>query len=1162
MSRSLAGLLAFLWASLLASPATGQDSDAGPETGEPAVAQRGGPDPLLIGNVTVGPKFVAFSYAGDIWIAPRDGGEARPITTGLAEDDFPAFSPDGNHLAFSRQTADDWDVYVVPPQGGDVRRLTYHPEVDIVRGWSRDGERILFMSHRDEEGAFRLYTIPLGGVFPTALPLPLALEGSFGPNGDRIAYVPTGLPLDLSASEWDYYRGGLASGIWIARLSDSQVEKLPHDGSHDRTPMWAGRTIYFLSDRSGTTNLHAFNLDTKETQQITDFETFGVESAAFGDGVIALVQAGAIHIYDPRSGGTNRLEITVRPDTAQLAKRTVDVSGTLQSVHLSASGDTLVLGARGEVLLHRPSDDTLMNLTGTSGVAERFPVLSPDGRRVAYFSDESGDYQLHIRSLADDQTNRIPVELRPSIYWEPVWSHDSRRVAFVDRRLSLWIADAETGGARRATSSEYPFQTDYQPAFSPDGRWLAYSRYEASGVRRIWAHDLTTGQNIPISDGLADAETPTFDPTGRYLYFTVSNTGALTAGTEDARWGALSADIFRPLVSRQIYVATVRPGTPAPTYPIIGTPRPDAFEPRRPDTLARAGERPRQPPGQRPDPTGPPARGVPTREGVPQPRRRPGREGPPPRQERRLAPLPAPMRNYDAITAVRPGVLMLSALEWPDGPTPGASPTRNLYLYDVRDPKKTLRVADDVGEFRVARGALLYRQRRDWHLRPLSDSLIDAIASAEGGPTANAADSDVRTVDLSGLRIDIDPGEEWRQMYREAWRFARLYFYDPGYHGQDLASLETHYQAYLPSVVRRQDLNRLMGRMLGHLSVSHLAVGGGDIVDPPHSNSRIGLLGADYAIERNRYRITRIYDSGPIGESNPLLEAPLDQPGIDIQPGDYLLTVDGDRVDATRNLYSYFEGKALRPVQIEVAPEPEGREDRRTYTVVPTPGENTLRRIHWAEQNRKRVDERTRSRLGYIYVPNFGRSGIERFMRELAAYSDRQGFIIDVRFNRGGTTADYLADWLKRDPLYYYTFREGQDLAMPLHALRGPRVLLINGVDFSAAETFAFMFKLRLTGTVMGQRTAGAGIGHAAFIPELIDGGRVAIPNRAAYNPEAGTWDIENDGVEPDIEVDWRPAEWRAGRDTQLEEAINTALTQLAENPPLEPKRPAPPRYP
>ncbi|HET6891785.1 MAG TPA: S41 family peptidase, partial [Pyrinomonadaceae bacterium] len=511
----------------------------------------------------------------------------------------------------------------------------------------------------------------------------------------------------------------------------------------------------------------------------------------------------------------------------------------------------------------------------------------------------------------------------------------------------------------------------------------------------------------------------------------------------------------------------------------------------------------------------------------------------------RVFDLPIPTGDYSQLAVGKPGFLYPIAYEWPKSPAFGTQPTLTLYMHDLSKPPKLDKVMEEVrGAELSADGSRIFytkgRGQPDFFLIP-------------AGSTPKA---DEGKLDFKRLEVKVDPRAEWKQMYREAWRIMRDWFYDPNHHGQNLAELERHYGEYLPGIVRRSDFNSLMNRMLGHVSVSHLGVGGGD---QPQSGQpdRTGMLGADYEIDQGRYRFKRIYRWSYFNSPSGFVPAPLDIPGNKVKEGEYLLAVNDQNVDATKSVYSYFEGKAGQPLKLKVGPNPSGDGSRVvSIFAAPAQSENQLRRANWSAQNRRRVEEISGGKLGYIYVDSYG-PGIMDFIRGLVGYSDRPGMIIDQRFNGGGITPDYLIEWLQRRPLYYYTFREGDDIATPVNPGPQVKVLIVNENNFSAAETFAFMYKLAKVGPIVGLRTGGGGIGPYVFTPQLIDGGNVQLPNRAAYNPDGTSWGIENVGIIPDFEVEITPRDWMMGRDPQLEKAVQVALDELKKVQPVARTKPA-----
>ncbi|HWP43588.1 MAG TPA: S41 family peptidase, partial [Blastocatellia bacterium] len=944
----------------------------------------------------------------------------------------------------------------------------------------------------------RLYTMPVDGVFPAMLPLPEAHNGSLSPDGGSIAYTP----YDYFSADWRFYRGGMLSRLQIARLSDGEVESLTEGEHNDKNPMWVGDKIYFISDRTATFNLYAYDTKTRQTKQLTSFDGYGIRWASAGSDAICFWRDGRIYLFDLKTNQARPVDIRVSADASQLRPRKVNASRWIESASLSWEGDRIIFSARGEVLVFDPSRGESRNLTGTPGAADRYAAMSPDGRFVAYFSDESGEYRLHIRQTSGEgPIKKISIEPNPSFYRELSWSPDSRRLTFSDKRLAIWCADVERGAARRIDQSTYSDQDRYNPAWSPDGRWLAYSKAHRNRQRTLYIYDAESGRSHQVTDGAVHAEYPVFDRNGKYLYFTASG----NAGASEFGWGVLSGVMARPLVTRTLHAIVLKDGEPSP---LLSNGQPNAEA--KPAEVSRQVHI--------------------DFENI----------------ERRIITMPLAPRDYAELAAGRPGELYALVTGWPEAPGVwGSRTTQTLYRLDLSNPRNLEKIVEGINGFVLSGDSskLLYRKGQ-------------AFALVEAGKAPSAEEE---RLDLKALEVTADPAAEWKQIYREAWRIMRDYFYDPNHHGQNIAELERHYGEYLPGITRRSDLNLLINLALGHISISHMGAGGGDSPLSPPVTGRVGVLGAEYRIDRGRYRIARVHRSGHFTSSNSLLRAPLDQPGMNVKDGEYLLAIDGQEITADKNIYSYFEGKAGQSVKLTIGPEPR-MEGARTITVVASIGEQGLMRDNWAQRNRRRVEELSGGKLGYIYVPSFGGTGLEDFLRGIYGYRDnKQGLIIDQRYNTGGTTSDYIIEMLKREPIYYYAFRDGDDIATPVNPVPGPKVLIINERDASAAETFPFMFKLGRVGTIVGKRTFGAGIGPYTFTPSFLDGGRLQMPNRAAYNPVKGSWDVENFGVTPDIEVEITPKDFRAGRDPQLEKAVEVALKQLEKAQPparLRPKYP------
>ena len=1066
-----------------------------------AFAQPAADQPMLITRVALNQSHVAFTYAGKIWLVPRTGGAAKRLTNTPNDETNPVFSPDGRRIAFSRNNGNDWDVFIAPADGsGEPTRVTMMPEDDLVTSWSPDGKEVVFETTRDEETVTRLYKTSADRLaLATALPLHQSFSGSISPDGNRIVYNPRS-----GAGDWRYYRGGFAAPLWIADLKTGALEKLSNGTHNDKTPIWVGDKIYFLSDRGGVFNLYAYDTVEKRTQQFTTYAGQGVRTAAVSNGYAVYVQAGRIHLLDLDNISEQVINVSVTPDTTELALRTANAMRFLEQILPSATGDRIALGARGDVLVFDSSDGSYKNLTNTPGIAERYPIISPDNKSVAYVSDESGEYELHIRSLESDSVKKIRIEQKPSFYWGLVWSPDSRKISFPDRRLNLWIVDVAAETALKVDSSTYSAQESWTPNFSPDSRFLAYAKRLKNRSGTIFIYDLAQKKSFQVTDGITHTQMPVFDPNGKYLYFVSS----MNANTSEFSWGVLNGVLATPLVVRRVHCLVLSKDQPSPLLP-NGQPNPDA----------KVGEI--------------------------APQVKIDFDG----FASRFVNQPLPPRDYSQLAAGQPGKLILNVAEWSAAPGDfnAQTQTQAVYSFDIAKGGQMQKIVDQISAVDITPDGkkILYRKGRDFFL-----------ASTDG-----PAKPDEGRLDFSKLEVRVVPAEEWRQIFHESMRIMRDWFYDPNHHGQNLASLENEFAAYLPTITRRSDLNRLMQQMLGSVSVSHLNVGGGDAPQPAGSGNRIGLLGADYEIVNGKYRFKKIYRSTPYSASAGSFAAPLDRPGVDVRDGDYLLQVNDQAVDGEENVLSYFDNLVGRPTKITVAATADGA-NARTYTVFPALGENRLRRANWAEENRKLVEKLSGGRLGYIFIEGYGGDGIMNAIRGLTGYADKQGVIIDQRFNGGGITPDYLIEWMQRKPLYYYMFRGGDDIATPVNPAPPVKVMIINELNGSAAETSAFMFKLATVGPTVGKRTFGGGIGPYYFTPSLIDGGGIRLPNRAAYDPNGTTWGIENIGVAPDFDVEITPADVIAGRDPQLEKAIEVGLVQISKPSVSAPKRPRFPVHP
>jgi tricorn protease len=1084
--------------------------------------------PLLMRGPTLSKTQIVFSFAGDLWTVSREGGDASRLTTGIGNEFAPIFSPDRRWIAFTGEYDGNTDIYVIPANGGVPRRLSYHPGPDGAVGWTPDSKQVLFVSGRDSaSGRYaRLFTIALDGVFPTQVPLPMGYEGAYSPDASRLAYVP--LPRAFNA--WKRYRGGMTTPIWISNLSDSRIEKLPRDNSNDFNPMWAGNKIYFLSDRSGPITLFAYDTASKKVEQLIRNDGLDIKSASIDEDAIVYEQFGSLNLYDLKSGKSRRVNVTITADMLSVRPHFVKIGplfgnpGAQLSPAISPTGARAVFQARGEILTVPAEKGDTRNLTKTTGVMERTPAWSPDGRWIAYLSDESGEYALHLREQSGlGDVKKIKLGDR-AFFSGLTWSPDSKKIAYSDNHLGLWYVDIDKGTPVKVDTASRG--TTFNQSWSPDSRWIAFIKPVRSWYRAAFIYSLEGNKSTQITDGLSDVAHTTFDKSGKYLYFTAStDVGPAVFGFD------MTSYPHRP--TRSVYLAVLRKDLPSPLSP-------ESDEEKLQDEK-KAGDGPTDQTADKKADAPPAPAGAPTGRKTPEPVRIDFE-----RIGQRIVALPIPARNVVGLRVGKPSTLYVIEFTPPPAPTPGVPVGATLHKFDL-EKRKFDKVLDNIGTFEVSANAekVLYRQGTNW---------IIASTATLGQPLPPTAPGAPNILKTGEIEVYVDPRAEWEQMYREAFRIERDFFYDPSYHGLDLEATARKYAPYVDSLVHRADLNYLFQEIFGELSVGHLYVSGGDVPNPNRVAG--GLLGCDYAIENGRYRFAKIYD----GENwNPELRAPLTQPGVNVQEGDYLLAVNGRNLRSTDNLYGLFENTAGTQVVIRVGPNADGSQSREV-TVVPVASESGLRNLAWVEGNRRKVESLSNGRLAYVWLPDTAGGGYTFFNRYYFSQLDREGAVIDERFNSGGQAADYVIDYLRKPLNSYWALRDGEDYRQPFGTMPGPKVMIINEYAGSGGDYLPYMFRRSQIGPLIGKRTWGGLVGIGGT-PQLMDGGSVTAPNFAFYTPE-GKWEIENVGVAPDIEVEMDPAAWRAGRDPQLEKAVEVLLEELKKRPrPAQPKRPPYPNY-
>jgi tricorn protease len=1066
-------------------------------------------DTKLLTQPAISAGHVAFIYAGDLFVADLNGNanpsNVRRLTTDDGVESNPVFSPDGKTIAFSAQYDGNIDVFTVPIAGGAPTRLTWHPGADQVQAFTPDGKSVLFTSQRATfTGRYlQLFTVPVTGGIEDPLPIPNAARATYSPDGQRIAYNPLG----PRYQQWKQYRGGTVSRLWLYNTKGHAIEKIPQpeSRSNDTDPMWVGDTVYFRSDRAGEFNVYAYETKSKQVRQITRHTDFPVLTASSGAGRIVYEQAGVLHVLDPQSGTSRKLTIGVPSDLRETRPRFVKGARWIRDASLSPTGARAVFGFRGEIVTVPGEKGDVRNLTNSVAAHDRYPAWSPDGRSIAWFSDKTGEYQLYIGSQDGKSEPRVVKVAGEGFYNTPVWSPDSQKIAYFDNSQTVHWLDVKSGVSKKIAS-----QPIYGPvviisyAWSPDSKWLAYAMDNQALVSTVYVHSIEQAKSFQVSDGLSDVRDPAFDKSGKYLFFF----GSTDAGPVKDWFAQSNADMR---ATSGIYLAVLPNDQVSPLARESDEEKPGE-EKKAEEKKAEEKKADEKSPAPTPEEKTPPKKDVPFRidlEGL----------------EYRILDLPIPPADLSNLQTGTAGQLYY--LKTVDGRS-------SLNRYDLTT-RKNETLLPEVADYVVSADGkkLLYRSGTTWSIVPTTRK----IEPAEG------------RIAVDSIEVRVDPRAEWKQIFDEAWRINRDYFYAPNMHGVAWDKQREKYAAFLPDLATRADLNRVLQWMSSELSVGHHNVGGGDTLSEPR-NVPGGLLGADYEISNGRYRLKKVY--GGLNW-NPQLRAPLTEPGVKAKAGEYVLAVNGRDLRPPANIYSFFENTAGKIVELTLGPNPDGSGSR-TVQVVPVANEGALRNRDWVEANLRKVDKATGGRVAYVYVPNTAGAGHSYFKRYFYPQVHKDAVIVDERFNGGGSVADYYIDILRRPFIANWAMRYGADLKTPFASIQGPKAMIIDETAGSGGDLLPWMFRKYKMGPLVGQRTWGGLVGTLGF-PVLMDGGGITAPNLAIWTPEDG-WVVENEGVPPDIEVEQTPADVIAGRDPQLEKAIDVVMAELKKNPPAKAVRP------
>ncbi|MGH8312164.1 MAG: S41 family peptidase [Gammaproteobacteria bacterium] len=1061
---------------------------------------------------------VVFEAHGNLWEMNRAGGIAHRLTTDAGFDIMPRFSPDGKWIAFTGQYRGNTDVYVIPAGGGEARRLTFHSDVvpdaplrwgpdNMVVTWTPDSKNIVFLSRRNTFNSWfgQLFTVPLTGGLPTQLPIPKGGMLTYSPDGQSIAYNR----IFRNFRTWKRYQGGLAQDVWLYNFKDKKSTRITDYPGADMDPMWYGHLIYFISDRGPEErkNLWVYDLNTKQFRQVTHFKDYDIDWPSLGDTGIAFQDGGDLYVMDLPSEQLHKLDVTVPDDGSRTGLRWVDESKYIQfmdtagdtNLALSPNGKRVLLQARGDIWslprAHGPSRD----LTDSSNAEEEYPAWSPDGKWIAYATDVNGEDQIAVRPADNSGAQQMLTDFKTGYFYAPNWSPGSDRLAFSDNEHRLWILDVKSRKLTEVAQDKFSEMHDF--SWSPDGRWLAYSITAPNQMRQIYLYNLAGAKATLISSPMDNDQSPVFDPEGKYLYF-------VSARHENPTFSESEFNIAT-LQMFGVYVTTLQKATPSP------------FAPRNDEgTLSeqqqsKSGEW--KPGNRKPiaiDLDGLMARAV---------------------------PLPIPPSNISGLAAT-PGQVFYSTVpnQTIAGPLPGMQP--ELHVYDLAKREDKVLGSGFYGWTLSADGSTILYNTPDNRLFTL-----DAKPDSKPAP-----------LDTSHMWAQINPVAEWNEMFNMAWRLDRDFFVNRKMNGVNWPAVHAQYAKLLPLMGSREDLNYLIGEMIGELSNSHTYVGGGDMDYHVH-RTPTGLLGVDFGLDESsgRYYLKTIY---PGDNTRANYRSPLTEPGVNVKAGDYLLAVNGRELKAPTNPYSLFVDTANQDVWLTVADNSAGANQRQVL-VKTISDELDIRLKAWIDHNREAVNQLSDGKIGYIYMSDMGAQGMNQFIRQFYPQLTKQGLIIDDRYNGGGFIDQIVLERLRRVLVGMNSNREQIASPIPQQLSYSHKVTLINHYSASDGDIFPYFFKKYGLGPLIGTRTWGGVRGIRGEWP-LLDDGYITIPEGTMYGLDS-QWVIENHGVDPDIEVDDLPEDVMRGYDAQLHTAVDFLMKKIKEHPlVLPPPPPLLPAYP
>ncbi len=1044
---------------------------------------------------------IVFTYAGDLYTVAKNGGTARKLTNDLGFESFAKFSPNGTQIAFTGQMDGNTEVFVMPAEGGNPTRLTFtatlgRDEVsdrmgpnNIVMAW-KDNENIVFRSRKQTFNSFKgsLFMVNTKGELEEQLPFSYGGFCSFSPDGKNIAYNQ----VFREFRTWKYYKGGMADDIWIYDYKTEETINITNNTNQDIFPMWHDQDVYYISDRDRIMNLFVYNTQTKETKKVTNFDRYDIKFPSIGDLGIVFENGGEIHYYDFASNKTTKVQVSIKNDFPESRTQLKDASKNIRSWAVSPDGKRVVLGARGDVFTLPAKDGITRNLSATSGIHERNVEWSPKGKYISYISDASGEDEIYIINQDGTEEAKQLTSHSDTYKFNPMWSPDGKYLLWGDKKLRLNLMNIETKAVTQVTQAKSWEIRDYR--WSPDSKWIAYTLPENSSVNKVMIYNIDSKETHAATDNWYNASSPSFSSDGKYLFFISSRSfKPIYSHTE---WNHAYQDMDK------IYFVSLEKSTPSPFAPTNDEVK---IEEEKSDGKSEKKDEKK------------------------------GDEGNEDLQVKidfdgildRVMVLPIDVSNYWNVNAIGESVYFA---EWNR-----KSGKTELHLFNLKSKEDS-----KIGES----GSYVISADKK-HMLISSKGKYSII----GLPKGKISLKDY--VSTKNMKIMVDPKEEWNQIYNEAWRQMRDFFYDENMHGVDWKDINAKYASLVPYVNNRRDLTYIMGEMIGELSVGHAYINGGDINKP--TRIKTGLLGAQLSQDKSGFfKIDKILKGQNWDKSS---RSPLTEVGINISEGEYIVAINGQATNTVNNIYELLLNKANTEVILSINSHAK-LEGSRDEIVVPIADESKLYYYNWVQHNIDKVSKATNGQVGYIHIPDMGADGLNEFVKHFYPQLNKKALIIDDRGNGGGNVSPMIIERLNRELTMYGMARNTSITTKPAQIIVGPKVLLLDNYSASDGDLFPYQFKKLGIGTVIGVRSWGGVVGIRGSLP-FIDGADLRKPEFAPFDTEGKKWIIEGYGVDPDIEVRNDPAKEFKGIDDQLDKAIEVILVDLAkakQTPEIPPK--------